>query len=1808
MGRRNKAKRTKREVISKAKSSDQPEIIIDQSKTSQVGEQRESQNRSYNTSRHLYEDPNGTICEKCKSARGGAWVVQCDGCDRWFHFNCVKFNSEEVDEDEPWFCDPCLENQILMSKSYEISDSRDKNDQNAGMGERSAEPAGVNQRESFDQEAMIQSMMKSFVQWNSMQEQISVKTGVEQQRDSTIEPQSRMNPQVAPLPNESSRYGSMKHGVSQRVITTTAQVHQQPLKRNPSAPSEVNTPIPFNVVNDEPKSVDGENRDKRTTAKPSFSIRDPSTKASVVLSDAASVSFKSASSKRTSSSQRRMRVEQKLQAEFELQAELDEEKIALKLEALMLRESRERKFLDEKFKAMNEESSSEGESEISNGLAHSKPMNDTGNVLAWIEKQRKQRSQNAQLIPHISIDVSDREMKTIVDRQTIGTGTQKEYRPCQPTTTYGGQSAQHHNGDASQSNTQCVRINSTFVNDNQPTTMNHDQRYVPIPHSIYQTNGEIHQKSNECYQANAKTTQCTVNPSTNQLHQNVKTYHGQNSPVYQQHCQPSQSSINPPIVSSQQYAFPTSQQNPMFSSGPLHQSNFTSSQFVQGSANAHQQVAGAPIQNQSTNMNQLGTRMPGIDEQLSSDFYFGSERPQLTTNQIAARHVVAKKLPTFYGNPREWPDFIQRFISTTKACGFDNMENLDRLSQCLDGKAKDIVRSQLSTPDCVPAIIETLRQKYGRKEIVVKAVLKEIREEPLIKADKLEALSDYGYKVQNACLMIQRLQMHFYLYNPELIQELVDKLPHQTKIEWARYSDNIPEVTLATLADWLVTLSRSINRITTPEVYAFYGDRKNDHKVGKWKGGTYINSHNDDNGGLTSTNRDHETNQASKCEYCLKVCKSLAECSKFKKASLDEKWKFLYDQKKICRGCLHSHQRKCTKAKECGVNGCSFKHHPMLHDNEKMLKTKNSNQSPTQPSTGNGRKSDSHTNSSCNAHSGGQAVLYKIIPVTLKNGSKIVSTHAYIDEGSGLTLMESELADKLDLKGTPQKLCLRWTSGKVRQEKDSMKVVIGISGVGDNQHNYQIRDVSTVKSLDLPKQNINKTKLTENYPYLERIPFHNFDASPKILIGLDNIKLGVSRECVEGRWTEPIASKTLLGWVVHGQNGQLSGSESQHMQHHVLSINQCQCQTERDDELHQQIEEFFSLENFGIRALTNSTESKEVQRAIQIMENTTIRKNRRFETGLLWKFDDIKFPNNLPMALKRLECQDRRMQSNPELMGNINNQIRNFILKGYARKLTPDEINVDDPRIWYLPVFHHLDPKKPEKVRLVWDAAAKYKGISLNSMLMTGPDNLVALIDVLRRFREKCIAIGGDLEEMYHQIQVRQQDRNSQRFLWRDGKLEATPDVYSMDVLPFGTKCSPSLAQSVKNKNASEFENEYPEAARAIQENHYVDDWLDSQHTVEDTIRLAKQVKYVHQQGGFNLRKFISNSEEVLNALGGDNGQMSKDLNVTTTLSTQRVLGIWWNAQTDCFTFSLRYTKLNEEVLLGLRAPTKREVLKTLMSIYDPLGLIAFFLVYLKVLLQEVWKAKVAWDQQLTQDLNKRWQRWVKFLPLVENVRIPRLYSNKISPGTAQSIELHTVVDAGKDACCAACYLRIIDQNGVDCVLIGAKTKVAPIKPVLTIPRLELLAAVLGTRLAKSIEQSLTLNINKRYFWSDSRDVLCWIRSTTRKYHQFVTFRIGEILETTNEQEWRWVPGKLNVADDGTKWSKTPNFDPNCRWFCGPEYLYGVESSWPQDLPTNSSTEEEIHVHLVHTKLEPPSRISPENFSNWSRLIHVQAL
>ena len=123
---------------------------------------------------------------------------------------------------------------------------------------------------------------------------------------------------------------------------------------------------------------------------------------------------------------------------------------------------------------------------------------------------------------------------------------------------------------------------------------------------------------------------------------------------------------------------------------------------------------------------------------------------------------------------------------------------------------------------------------------------------------------------------------------------------------------------------------------------------------------------------------------------------------------------------------------------------------------------------------------------------------------------------------------------------------------------------------------------------------------------------------------------------------------------------------------------------------------------------------------------------------------------------------------------------------------------------------------------------------------------------------------------MFHQVLIRKADQDAQRFLWSSSlEPEAVPDEYVMQVMTFGARCSPSISQLVKNRNAEEFRAQFPEATEAIIKNHYVDDLLYSNDNHEDIIRIAKEIVYIHQEGGFEMRGFVSNSQEVMNGLGG---------------------------------------------------------------------------------------------------------------------------------------------------------------------------------------------------------------------------------------------------------------------------------------------------------------------------------------------------
>ncbi|XP_055622783.1 uncharacterized protein LOC129766287 [Toxorhynchites rutilus septentrionalis] len=607
------------------------------------------------------------------------------------------------------------------------------------------------------------------------------------------------------------------------------------------------------------------------------------------------------------------------------------------------------------------------------------------------------------------------------------------------------------------------------------------------------------------------------------------------------------------------------------------------------------------------------------------------------------------------------------------------------------------------------------------------------------------------------------------------------------------------------------------------------------------------------------------------------------------------------------------------------------------------------------------------------------------------------------------------------------------------------------------------------------------------------------------------------------------------------------------------------------------------------------------------METTTRRVKMSFETGLLWKYDHFSFPDSYPMAV-RMMALETRLSRDHVLEAKVKETIAQYEAKGYAHRITPEELQTtDSSKVWYLPLGVVQNPKKPNKIRLIWDAKARTGGVSFNDMLMKGPDLLVALLSVVLRFRQRNIAVVGDIKEMFHQIFIRCADKQSQRFLFRKSP-ELSPQIYVMDVATFGATCSPSLAQNVKNNNAAEFTERFPRAAKAIIENHYVDDFLDSVDSEAEAVQLVNEVKYVHSQAGFEIRNFSSNSVEVLAEIGEQRAPQTVSLNLEKSSEMERVLGMVWRPTEDIFTFDLSTMKDEVRALIaGSVTPTKRQVLKVIMSLFDPLGLISHFVVRGKILMQLIWRSGTDWDELISEDLREKWDCWCRSMQNLDEVAVPRCYFKGIHSSHLGNIETHMFVDASELACAAVLYLRIADSGQPRCALVAAKTKVAPLKP-LSVPRLELQAAMIGTRLLSSVLTSLDLPVSRRFLWCDSSTVLSWLRSDSRRYHQFVAFRVGEILTSTSMDEWNYVPSKLNVADTATKWKYAPSFDSKSSWYNAPDFLYKSPEYWPsKPSPIKLETDVELRaVFMLHGTIQPPL-IDISRFSNWNRLLRATA-
>lgn len=188
--------------------------------------------------------------------------------------------------------------------------------------------------------------------------------------------------------------------------------------------------------------------------------------------------------------------------------------------------------------------------------------------------------------------------------------------------------------------------------------------------------------------------------------------------------------------------------------------------------------------------------------------------------------------------------------------------------------------------------------------------------------------------------------------------------------------------------------------------------------------------------------------------------------------------------------------------------------------------------------------------------------------------------------------------------------------------------------------------------------------------------------------------------------------------------------------------------------------------------------------------------------------------------------------------------------------------------------------------------------------------------------------------------------------------------------------------------------------------------------------------------------------------------------------------------------------------------------------------------------------------------------QWFDELSALASIKIPRCLRNLT---TVEEKTIHTFVDSSQEAYGAACYVRHLYKDGtLNCRFVASKSRVAPLQAV-SIPRLELMAAVAGLKLVQTVGQVLGIDKSKWVFWSDSMDVLYWIRGQSRKIKPFVANRVGEIQASTNPEQWRYVPTKLNPSDLLTRGLGVSALAEEDKWWSDPAFLKQDPSEWPEN-------------------------------------------
>ncbi|XP_055714973.1 uncharacterized protein LOC129809183 [Phlebotomus papatasi] len=814
---------------------------------------------------------------------------------------------------------------------------------------------------------------------------------------------------------------------------------------------------------------------------------------------------------------------------------------------------------------------------------------------------------------------------------------------------------------------------------------------------------------------------------------------------------------------------------------------------------------------------------------------------------------------------------------------------------------------------------------------------------------------------------------------------------------------------------------------------------------------------------------------------------------------------------------FYTHELASCEYPPC--KSCSGKHNKLLHDAFPSTSTHGKDKPDTPPPSSGDKSNPSSLSCTEDGRGNSSRVLLATARVRILDcHSNVHYCRAILDAGSQVNLITTRLCQRLALPMLPSN-CL-------------------VQGIGASSH--------TTRHQVSARIQVDKNEGNEIIPLdclvMKRItgdqPKWNKSKPIDLLIGGQLFWHLLLEETHTFSPNSPLLKASVFGWLVVGP---YSNAETQ-------SSARATCNVSTLASIDSAIRKFWEIEEIP-QGFEPDKEHRDVE---EFFTSTTTRNSEGRYVVRLPLNDNIKhLGNNRFSSVKQLLYLEKRLNKNEELKQEYSKVIEEYLQLGIVELVPHDELNLPS---FYLP--HHCVVKEHStttKVRIVFNASAKSQtGLSLNDCLKVGPIVQPTLVTILWRFRLHQFALTCDITKMYLQIQLHSSDRDFQRFVWRKDSSDTIKD-YRFRTVCFGVASSPFLATRAINQLADDEGNKFPLAAAPIKSNFYVDDGLISVPDQGTLFELKQQLIQIMDCACIKLAKFRTNCDDLKEMSSNDQNDL------TFSDHTVKTLGMIWNPELDTFQYKVSLPVQSTEV-------SKRQMLSTLARIFDPIGLINPIVVVAKMLLQEAWSYKdINWDTPVPTDLQRKWSAFMQDLPGVETLRIPRWVSEVSSP---VSMELHAFSDASTLGYGAALFLVSVDSNGHrSSRILTAKSGITPLKPkdsatvALTIPKAELCGAVMATKLMEQVSQSL--EISKRFFWSDATVILYQLHSPSEKREKFVRNRVHEILKSSEAKDWRYVPTKENPADLLSRGSSSSQLIKSDMWWLGPSWLRESEERWP---------------------------------------------